>query len=336
MQDSTITSWARLVWDALETYAIDSAAVFDEVGLDPALLSDPRARYPVAAMQRLWQVAVESSGDPCFGLTAAAQWHPTSWHGLGYAWLASSTLEEAMRRLVRYSGIVSSAVVFRLEESSADLRLAAGVRADSAAEWSSAAADAVAATIVAMCRLSAGPGFTPLAVELNHDGSGCRRRRSECFRCPIRYGATELAIVVDAGQARRRVPRANAELARANERVIADYLVELEGGGIASQVRRRLLEELPSGSVTAARIAGSLHLSPRTLQRRLSSEGTSFLRELDRARMELAQRFIRDRSLSLSEITFVLGFSEMSAFSRSFRRWTGVSPTSYRSRVEAG
>jgi hypothetical protein len=125
MQFSTITSWARLIWDALATYGIDSDAAFREVGLDPAALDDPKGRYPVVSVQRLWRLAAERSGDPCFGLTAAAQWHPTTWHGLGYAWLASATLEEAFRRLVRYSGIISNAVAVSLEETAVDLRVVA-------------------------------------------------------------------------------------------------------------------------------------------------------------------------------------------------------------------
>ncbi|MCU0235235.1 MAG: AraC family transcriptional regulator [Thermoanaerobaculales bacterium] len=333
---STLTSWARLIWDALETYGIDGHGVFSDAGLDPAALRDPKGRYPLAAMQRLWQLAVERSGDPCFGLSAAAQWHPTTWHGLGYAWLASTTLEEAFRRFERYSAIISSAADVRLDERETVFRVVIGGHAGAPTEPPPAVVDAIAATVVHMCRLSAGPGFSPIAVELSHGGDGCHRRRCELFRAPIRYGAPEVALEVDRVQACHRLPRANAALAQANEKVIADYLAELRGGQVTARLRAQLVEELPSGSVSAAALAASLHMSRRTLQRRLRAEGVTFSEVLDRTRRELAERFIRDHELTLSEITFLLGFSEQSSFSRSFRRWTGLPPAAFRSRTGGG
>ncbi len=335
MQFSTITSWARLIWDALATYGIDGQAVFDEVGLDPAMLNDANGRYPVPAMQRLWRVAAERTRDPCFGLVAAEQWHPTTWGGLGYAWLASTTLEEGFRRFVRYSGIISTAANVNLEETAGSLRLTVSADPRAGVEPLPVVIDASAANIVHMCRVSSGPGFTPKAVDLSHGGMGCRRRRQEFFNAPIHYDAKQTAIFVDACDARTRLPSANTELAHANERVIAGYLAELRGTGIAKRVRARLIDELPSGTVTERQVAEWLHLSPRTLQRKLHDEGTSYAKELDGVRRELAERFIRDRSLTLSEITYLLGFSEISSFSRAFRRWTGMAPSVFRHQIES-
>lgn len=335
MQFSTITSWARLIRDALATYGIDGDAVFEEIGLDPAALYDANGRYPVTAMRRLWQVAAERSGDPCFGLTAAARWHPTTWHGLGYAWLASTTLEEGFRRLARYSAIISTAAAVTLEERREGLRLVVSSQPGVAEEPLPVIVDALTANIVHMCRVASGPDFTPVAVELPHRGEGCRRRRREFFKSPIRYDAQEIAIVVAWSRARRRLPSANSELAHANERVIGDYLAELRGAGIASRVRSRLIDELPSGTVTERQVAKWLHMSRRTLQRRLSDEGTTYAEELDDIRRDLAERFIRDHTLTLSEITYLLGFAETSSFSRSFKRWTGMAPSAYRRQTES-
>jgi AraC-like DNA-binding protein len=123
--------------------------------------------------------------------------------------------------------------------------------------------------------------------------------------------------------------------AHANERVIGDYLAELRGTGVAVRVRSRLIDELPSGGVNEIQVAAAQHMSRRTLQRKLRDEGTSYARELDGVRRELAERFIRDRSLTLSEITYLLGFAEISSFSRSFKRWTGIAPSAYRHRIES-
>lgn len=330
MAFSTITSWARLIWEGLRTYGVDADAAFREVGLDPDALNDPGARYPVASMANLWRLAQERSGDPCFGLTAAEQWHPTTWHGLGYAWLASATLEEALRRLVRYSAILSTATQVRLLEVGDRFRLVLTAHPDSGMELAAVPVDAATSNVVHMCRVIYGADFNPTRIELCHPGEGCRERRREFFRCPIHYDADETAIEIERQVARKPLSTANADLAHANERVISDYLAELGGGGVAARVRARLVDGLPSGDVTEKSVAESLYMSPRTLQRRLSDENTTYKKVLEETRRQLAEKFIQDHSLTLNEITYLLGFSEISSFSRSFKRWTGMAPTVYR------
>jgi AraC-like DNA-binding protein len=75
-------------------------------------------------------------------------------------------------------------------------------------------------------------------------------------------------------------------------------------------------------------------MSLRTLQRRLSDDNTTYKQVLDDTRRELAERFVRDDSLTLNEITYLLGFSEISSFSRSFKRWTGLAPSVYRRNID--
>ena len=336
VQFSAITSWARLIWEALPSYGIDADAVFAEVGIDPSALEDPNGRYPVTSMVRLWRLAVARSGDPCFGLTAAAQWHPTTWHGLGFAWLASETLEDALGRLERYSAIFSTAADIRLEERPEDFRLTVGAHKGSQDEMMDVITDAFVSIVVHMCGAICGPDFRPLRVELVHEGSGCRQKRREVFGAPIQYGARENALYFAKAVARKPLASANAELAHANERVVADYLAEFEKAAIVWQVRTLLIKHMSSGEINMGRVAELLNLSRRTLQRRLEDEGTSFKTILDDTRRELAQRLIRDRAMTLGEISYLLGFSETSSFSRACRRWTGVSPSQLRGRATSG
>lgn len=332
MQPSTITSWARLIWQGLQTYGIDADELFDEVGLDSKALTNPNARYPSQTLGRLWRLAVERSGDPCFGLTAAAQWHPTTWHGLGYAWLASSTLEDGLRRLTRYEAVLSTAADLRFVEMPEGVRLTLNAKRGSAVVAEDVVVDAVIANVVHMCRATYGPDFRPTRVEFVHAGSGCRRQRRQLLRAPVVYGAPENALEIAWVVARKPLPTANADLAHANESVIADYLAQLGTGTTIARVQSKLIDGLSSGNITAQRVADSLFMSQRTLQRKLANEGTTFSAVLDETRSELAQRFIRNHSLTFIEITFLLGFSEISSFSRSFKRWTGVSPTEFRCR----
>ena len=99
---------------------------------------------------------------------------------------------------------------------------------------------------------------------------------------------------------------------------------------IVSRCKAYLLRELTSGLPTAHQVASALGLSQRSLQRKLNELGLTYQNVLDETRHELARRYLDDPGKSVTEITFLLGFSEQSAFTRAFRRWSGMAPTSYR------
>ena len=107
MYYTTLASGALAVWRAIESYGLDAEALFKEAGLDPGKLYKPNARYKDTNLYQLWKLAVHRTGDPGFGLTVAKSWHPTNAHALGFSWLASTTLMEALQRLERYIRVLS-------------------------------------------------------------------------------------------------------------------------------------------------------------------------------------------------------------------------------------
>ena len=108
----------NVLWKMLEYYNQNPEPIFLEAGIDPKRLKDPEVRIPFSSVNKIWVRLAEISDDPCFGLQTIKFWHPSYMHALGYAWLASSTLREALNRFVRYSRIVSEAGGFLLEENS--------------------------------------------------------------------------------------------------------------------------------------------------------------------------------------------------------------------------
>ena len=104
-------------------------------------------------------------------------------------------------------------------------------------------------------------------------------------------------------------------------------------GEIAARVRASVAAELPGREPSVAAVARRLATSARTLQRRLGEEGTSFARLVDEVRRERAETFLRAGDVSIAEVSWLVGFSEQSAFTRAFRRWTGTSPTDFRRRT---
>jgi len=97
-------------------------------------------------------------------------------------------------------------------------------------------------------------------------------------------------------------------------------------GSLLTQVQRVIEAELPAGNPYSENVARTLGMSERTLRRRLKQEGASFQQTLDRVRHQLAERLLRIEALTLKETTFRLGFSDVSAFRKAYRRWTGFAP----------
>jgi AraC-like DNA-binding protein len=122
----------------------------------------------------------------------------------------------------------------------------------------------------------------------------------------------------------------NPKLADLNDQVMIEYLAELDQDNLAQRVKATILDQLPSGNVTDESVSRDLYMSARKLQRQLESAGTTFYTLLNETRVDLAKKFLRDQGTSMTEIAYLLGFSENSAFSRAFKRWMGVSPSQYR------
>jgi AraC-like DNA-binding protein len=126
------------------------------------------------------------------------------------------------------------------------------------------------------------------------------------------------------------LPTSNNELATTCDAILAKQLAELANSDLESRCKAWLLEQLTSGEPSEEALARAMGMSPRTLQRRLGDLGLSYKDVLDKTRYDLALRYLDDPGKTVTDITFLLGFSEQSAFSRAFKRWNGKAPTSYR------
>jgi AraC-like DNA-binding protein len=329
MNPTLLASAARILWRLLERHGVDPEHVFREVGLDPNNLHDARARYADTKTRAAWQLAARLIDNPCFGLLAAEVWRPTDFHALGYAFLASRTLETAIERIVRYNTIVDSVVRFEATLDAEQLRLTYRVTDPEITEVS-ALQDGRLAVVFGLCREAYGPSFSPAEVSVTHAAPSCRGEFFGLFRCPVQFDAPQPEFVLTRVQAEAPLPAASRELAVANDAILADYLLTLDRGDVISRVKTAIIEHLPSGAPSADLIAKDLFMSARTLNRRLAEVGTSFSATLEVVRRELAEQYITDPTRSLTEISFLLGFSEQSAFSRAFRRWTGLPPSAAR------
>ncbi|MDD9893466.1 MAG: AraC family transcriptional regulator [Gammaproteobacteria bacterium] len=328
---TTIVTWAIAIRGALEAQNLLSESLFAEAGLDISWLKDPNARYPVDNMSRLWELATEASGNYCFPLTVPQYVQPGTLHGLGPALLASDTMADALQRLVRFSHIVSTAAHIIAHQHDDELVVEfvptiAVVRHGM---------EAFIATTVQIARMMLQDySGTATRIELRSPTPENRDDYESFFECPVSFEQDRWALVVNSDLTNRPLPLANAAIAAANDSVITAYLAELTDN-IVDKTRQAILDALASGLPSIELIASKLHLSARSLQRQLSDAGESFTQLREKVQQEMAQNWLRNSNRSLVEITFRLGFSDQSNFSRAFKRWTGLTPSQYREQENA-
>lgn len=332
MIGTSLASVARPLWRLLEQYDIDPELVFREAGLDPALMDESRGRYRVERAVAAWIKAEELIDDPCFGLKVAGAWRPKDLHALGYAFLASSTLRTAIERLVRYIGVVNDRVGLAVAEKGEHVIVTHRIL-DPKLSFPSSVEDGRWALVMSLCRASYGEKLDPVEVRFKHPESHCKGDYYSLFHCPVRFDSEESAILFSRADVDHPLPSANRELARANDQILSAFLAKLTEDDLITRVKLAIVDGLPSGQSTDNAVAKAVYMTPRTLQRRLAALGTTYSKVLGTVRHELAEQYLADPKRSMYEITYLLGFSELSAFSRAFKRWTGQAPSAVRESV---
>ena len=328
MHYSHLATVTNMLWKLIEANGHDPETLFSDVGIDPDLLNKPGARVPYASVNKIWAKTTEIIDDPCFALKAHKYWHPSYIHALGYAWLASHTLREALTRFVRYLRVVSEKSFLKLEEDSDGFTFIfsfelLGMRIPAQIDMGMAMA-------IHMCRLNYGEDLKPLAVNFVHPEPPCAEEYLALFKAPVQFSATRDSLTLSYADVDKYLIGANPQLARLNDQVMIDYLGKLDENNIVDRVTAVIIDMLPSGSVADEKVAAQLNMSVRSLQRRLNEVGTTFRTLLESVRKDLAATYVSDPDIELVEVAFLLGFSDQSAFSRAFRRWTGSSPSTVR------
>lgn len=323
---------APLIWPlltGLRALGADVEAIVADAGLSLPELQDPDTRIPIEGGVALAFAAGLRTGDEALGIHLAEKYVPGVFGLLDYLAHSSRTLGEAIRYLCRYNRLLQDAVETHLD-----------VRDDRAIVWQEALGgfvlhpgiveNAIANLIVIGRDLTAQP-FAPIEVQFKHSEPSYSSEIRRVFGAPVRFGAERDGVVL--AREALDLPLVNADpmLCVILDRHARRLLEELPRVPHFSQrVRELVLDRLKEGAPTAAQIAAELHMSTRTLKRRLQQEETSYEALVDGLRRALVERYLDEPTLSTEEIALMLGYSAVSPFRRAFRRWFGVTPSSFR------
>ncbi len=322
----------RRVFQAAEHLGADPVKLRDDVGIEASALDELDRRVPPTQLRTLWGEAAARTGEESFGLRLVELSRPyPPDHVLGYAVMTSATLGDAYRRVVRYVRLVdgSLSVSLDLEGYCAHVRL--GVHASEGPGRHGV--EYALGMLYEPGRRTMGDAFSIREARFEHGAPRSVELHERVFGAPVRFDQPRTELVFDARLLATSLGSADPALCAILERHMMGLIdgVPAVEEVFTARVRQAVVSSLRDGTPTAQSIAKGLGCSARTMHRRLAEEGGGAFQELlDDVRREAAVRHLREGRIEISGIAFVLGFSEVSAFYRAFKRWTGRTPVEYR------
>ncbi len=301
-------------------------------GLDPRLLADPDSHLLRVQELRLWDEAVRLTGDQDFGLHLAewaAGFPLEHFDALTFALRSSPTLGEHFRLAGRYVRLIHEDVYLSLEEDGDEARLVHGHRPEQIGPRQPV--EGMLALTVLHARQCVGEELELRSVRFAHARPERVSELERVFRAPVCHGCSRNELVLDRALLDRPQRQAEPRLLALLDRQLGALLsIPPERRRFRDVVERCMTGELPEREPVLATVAAQLHMSTRSLQRRLQSEGTSFAEVLAELRRDMALRYLQDRRVSIGEVAFLLGFLDVTGFHRAFKRWTGITPAEHR------
>ena len=297
--------------------------------LAPLNAIDPEERFPIDVVHELLAGAIHITGDPDLGLKAAREIVPGEYGVMEYAARSAATWREACESVGRYMHLLNDALRFSLHVDGAKVF----IELDSRVCFPRASADFQSASLHLGGSYLWYDGFSPeYEVWFTHPKPADTREYERTFEGGTLYfGAPSNGFVCSSKYLDLRLQSADPHLHALIRKQAEMMLAELPSThNITERVRDLLVQSMAGGTPSLTHVARRVSMSERTLTRHLEAEGTSFKALLDDLRQRMAMRYVRQAELCLSEIAFLLGFSQVSAFHRAFRRWTGQTPNEFR------
>jgi len=309
-------------------------ALIREHDLSPTVETELEAVLPLSAMHAFYDAAERASGDPFLGIHIAAQLERGAFGIVEFLWRSASTLREALDQVIRYVSLLNEIVTVSIEEHDGEARIEQRVDGRPLC-LGRHGNEFFVAGLVLQSRALSGVPCVPTRAWLAHPRPPDISELVELIGTKdLQFGAGANGVSFSPRLLDLPVVSADRALHSLLDRQARQTLAQRDAAPNASRFLGRIAESirdrLEQGEPSLEDVAQSLRMSPRTLQRRLAAESTGFQQMIDAVREELALIWVRDPDLPLGEVAFRLGYADVSAFLRAFKRWTGTTPARLR------
>ena len=318
----------------MASQGVDTEALLARHQLTPAQLQDPEQRLSVKISTAILNEAETLMADPSLAINVARFVDYSTFGGLGLAQAAGGSVSHVLQRIVRYHRLISDVVVSELDTDHHQLC----IRFRPASDYQPHPQAVLFAmvSLVRLMRFRLDRYFNPVRVTTPaHVPEATRAAMSRYCRCPVTVDQHYL-LAFDAARADSRLNASDQHLASMLEASLQQRLADLETASLSTRLSLWIEHQLPAGEPTLAMAADDFHLSVRSLQRRLADEGQHWTGLLEDTRKALVERHMTTPNMTVTQLAFLLGFSEVSAFSRAFRKWYGVPPSRFDERGTLG
>lgn len=311
--------WTREVVLAFERLDIDTFDVCKRAGLNRNQLVDPQARFARDASGKLFRAAAEVTDDRFLGLHTGEAMAPRGDELVALLVVNSNTLAEGLRTAVRYQELLADGEVVTVDESGDPVELRIH-KVEGQLPVMPEEIECVAAAIVQFLRMVTLDAFELTGIRFAHPYRGSIDEYERVFQCPVEFGSAPTTLFIPSSSWNLALPSGNTVLQEHLETAAADTYQRIRTTGFISVVSNSIRDQLPTARCDLDSVARALHLSGRTLQRRLQMEGTNFRDLLDSTRHRIVIEGL-EHHRSHAEIARRAGLANARALSRALRRW---------------
>lgn len=325
--------YASVLLRAAEAEGADTEQLTSKFRLGTDTLNSSAARISIPRFMRLGHAAIAETGNHALGLRMGALTRPVDAGIAGLAGQSAANAGEALTTLIRYSLLTSQnsrgAPAIRQIDRQA---LFYSIRPYNAFNFF--VVDSVLAAWTQFVRNVTGRYEVLERVTIEYPSIGQDDLFESWFRCPVQFGAKENGITLKSEIWTQPTLHAQRAMHEKLSELCDQELQQIRRGWTTGDRVKHLLTPLFRGeSPSLETIASKLGVTPWTLQRQLTAEGTGFRKLADETRKQLARDYIRETNTSLSEIAWLLGFANPAAFHKAYRRWFEISPGEHRNRL---
>ncbi len=325
---TTITKMASL-FTLLEKKGFDVAKVLEFAEIDPRIVETPDNRLSTEQVSNLTQKAMEVTGDEFLGLHQGEEFVGLS-NILGHIMMNCQDIEEAMEKYQKYQKIADEIIITKVEEDISHMKISYQM-ADSRYAKDVQMMDYRLSGCHTFYKKLTGVEIPLQEVRFQHPAPIDDEEYRRVFDCPVLFSQDMNTLVYNKGIWKTKVIQPNPQLLEVFEEHAENvHQKYISGESYTKKIARYLINSLNGNSVGIDVVAGKFGMSVRKLQNKLKDEDTSFSNLYDSIKKNMALEYLKERDTSISEIAYLLGFSEPSAFHRSFKRWTGLAPGVYR------
>jgi len=320
----------RRHFNTLIEQGVGQKTLENALGISREELAEDNARVAIGNVINMLRKGAERIG-PDLGITLGAE-APIEMTGvLGQILKNCQTMKEAALQFIRFQNLFFAVSRFQITERGNYAALIHTMDYPLSDDDKRLITELNLAAFVSIVRLLVGKQFIPKEVHFSHKKPGYARSYDQFFQCPVKFSAKEDAFLIDKNISDTPIPGSHPYM----KNILVDHAEGLrakleQGKQFQNKVKCIAVNLLPRGLVDIERIAEALHISRWTLTRRLKKEGITFKDLLADLRKDLAVTYLENKNLSITEIAYLLGYSEASAFQRAFKNRTGTNPRQHR------